>query len=48
MIKLTLTNREAAALKTALDVCTDRVPHLREDEILPLRTILWDLYKKIL
>lgn len=48
MIKITLTNSEENALKTVLDVCTDKVPHLREDEILPLNEILWNIYKKIL
>lgn len=47
MVKLTLSNKEARALKTTLDVCTDRCPHLREDEILPLNETLWQILKRL-
>ena len=47
MIKLVLSNNEAKALKIALDVCTDKCPHLREDEIIPLYETLWRILKKL-
>lgn len=47
MVTLKLTNMEALALKIVLDVCTDRCPHLREDEVLPLNEILWRIHKRI-
>ena len=47
MKTLHLTNKEAEALRTTLDVCTDRCPHLREEEILGLNMTLWQIYKKL-
>lgn len=47
MVTLKLTNKEALALSTALDVCTDKCPHLREDEIIPLNETLWGILKRL-
>lgn len=47
MVTLKLSNIEAKALRVTLDVCTDKCPHLREDEVLPLNEILWNIYKRL-
>lgn len=47
MVKLELTNREAKALSEALDICTDKCPQLRTDELVRMNEILWRIYKKL-
>lgn len=47
MVNLKLTNKEAEALHICLDICTDRCPQLRVDEIVMMNEILWRIYKKL-